>query len=215
MHGSRRVTRFFRRRRTPSTPGAMRRRSAVVLAVLAVAMSLVAVPGAGAVARAEEQSIAADTLAPRTTDCYGRPTRNDCTERIEFPVDGRARVAYVYRPPAAASRPVPMVVVVHGLRQSPRIIDDMAGWTRLARREGFAVTFPLGYWTLPEKYGYQASWNAGTCCGPASERWDDVDDTQTMDAVVVAASAAYRGNGKVYYVGLLQRRDARLPAPVR
>ena len=32
----------------------------------------------------------------------------------------------------------------------------MSGWTKLARREGFAVTFPLGYWSQAEKYGYQA-----------------------------------------------------------
>jgi polyhydroxybutyrate depolymerase len=172
----------------------------MLLAALAVLVSVVAVPGAGAVARAEELSVA-DALAPRTMGCYGRPTRFDCTERIEFPVEGRTRVAYVYRPPAAASRAVPMVVVAHGLRQSPRVIDDMAGWTRLARREGFAVTFPLGYWTQQERYGYQASWNAGTCCGPAGERWDGVDDMQTMEAVVAAAAVAYRSNGKVYFVG--------------
>jgi poly(3-hydroxybutyrate) depolymerase len=176
-------------------------RAAVVVAVLAVALTLVAAPGASRPAHAEETTSVADPAMPRTTGCYGRTTRNDCTERIEFSADGRMRTAYVYRPPAAATRSVPMVVVVHGLRQSPRIIDEMAGWTRLARREGFAVTFPLGYWTEQETYGYQASWNAGTCCGPASDNWMAVDDMATMEALVVAAKAEYPGNGKVYYVG--------------
>jgi polyhydroxybutyrate depolymerase len=201
MPGLPRVLDLRRRWRTSPPRGARGRSGAVVVAVLAVALSLVAVPGWSSEARAEETAAAADVFMPRTTGCYGRATRNDCTERIELSADGRMRAAYVYRPPAAATRTVPMVVVVHGLRQSPRIIDDMAGWTRLARREGFAVTFPLGYWTEPETYGYQASWNAGTCCGPASERWDAVDDTALMEALVEAAATVYPGNGKVYYAG--------------
>lgn len=141
-----------------------------------------------------------DTLAPRTATCSTTVLVN-CTRRIEFPVGATTRTAYVYLPPQAAVRAVPMVVVVHGLRQSPRIIDDMSGWTTLARRGGIALTFPLGYWTQPEKYGFQTSWNAGSCCGPASERWDDVDDLATMDAVVPAAQAVYPSNGRVYYAG--------------
>jgi polyhydroxybutyrate depolymerase len=94
-----------------------------------------------------------------------------------------------------------MIVVAHGLRQSPRIIDDMSGWTKLARQQGFAVTFPLGYWSQPERYGYQAGWNAGSCCGPAGEKRDDVDDMQTMEVTVAVAQNFYPGDGRVYFAG--------------
>lgn len=170
----------------------------IALSIALVALSLLTSSGGRTPARAGEQ--VADPLAPRTAVC-STTVVVDCTRRIEFPVGATTRTAYVYLPPQVAVRPVPMVVVVHGLRQSPRVIDDMTGWTTLARRGGIALTFPLGYWTQPEKYGYQASWNAGSCCGPASERWDDVDDLATMDAVVPAAQAVYPSNGRVYYAG--------------
>jgi len=176
------------------------RRGGTVLAAVVLMTITGAVVSGGPANGARAAGTAVDERAPRTAVCSAT-VRVDCTRRVDFTVGARTRRAYVYIPPAARSRPVPMVVVVHGLRQSPRILDDRSGWTRLARREGFAVTFPLGYWSHPEKYGYQASWNAGTCCGPASQRRDDVDDLRTMDVTVKVAKTMYRGNGRVYYAG--------------
>jgi polyhydroxybutyrate depolymerase len=162
-------------------------------------VALTGAPGT-VVSGAPAAAAVVDERAPRTAVCSAA-VLVDCTRRVVFPVGALTRTAYVYLPPAAATRSVPMVVVAHGLRQSPRIIDDASGWTTLARQEGFAVTLPLGYWTKPEKYGYQASWNAGTCCGPASERWDDIDDMKTMDATVKMAKTVYPSDGRVYFAG--------------
>jgi polyhydroxybutyrate depolymerase len=123
----------------------------------------------------------------------------DCTLRLDFPVGPLNRTAYVYIPPAAARGAVSMVVAVHGLRMTPRSMDDVTGLTRTARREGFAVTYPQGYGERPEPPGYQAGWNGGTCCGPAA--WDGVDDVAMMDATVAAAKTAYPSNGRVYFLG--------------
>ncbi|MCW2635987.1 MAG: hypothetical protein JWQ99_2354 [Blastococcus sp.] len=176
------------------------RRGAIVLAAALLVVLAGTEMSGPAVRGARAAAAALDERAPRTAVCSAA-VPVDCTRRVDFPVGTLTRTAYVYRPPAAATRSVPMVVVAHGLRQSPRVIDDMAGWTTLARREGFAVTFPLGYWTQPEKYGYQASWNAGTCCGPASERWDDVDDLPTMDVTVAVAKTLYPSDGRIYFAG--------------
>ena len=175
-------------------------RAATVLAVvlLVVGVAVAGLPAGMAGGRAAAATV--DERAPRTAVCSAT-VRFDCTSRIDYPVGASTRTAYVYLPPAAATRSVPMVVVTHGLRQSPRVVDDVSGWTTLARREGVAVTFPLGYWTQPERYGYQASFNAGSCCGPASDRWDRIDDMRTMDVTVDVARTVYPSDGRVYFAG--------------
>ena len=151
-----------------SGSGRLLPRLAAVLVVWGLLLVPVAGPGGAQPARADDGTAVAsvDPRAPQTAACSTAVTV-DCTRRLDFRVGRVARSAYVYLPPAAAASAVPMVVVVHGLRMTPRSMDDATGWTALARREGFAVTFPQGYGEKPGPAGYQASWNAGTCCGPA------------------------------------------------
>jgi polyhydroxybutyrate depolymerase len=94
---------------------------------------------------------------------------------------------------------VPLVVAVHGYRQSPRTFDDQIGLTAFARGSGFAVAFPQGYGEQSGSLGYLASWDAGTCCGPAAR--DRVDDMAMMTATVAAAKTVVRTDGRVYYLG--------------
>jgi polyhydroxybutyrate depolymerase len=169
------------------------RRALVVLGLLAAALAPVV--GTAIPARA-----AGDPYAPQTAACSVTVTV-DCTRRLDYPVGGLTRTAYVYIPPAAGQGLVPLVVVVHGLRMSPKSVDEIAGWTRLARSQGFAVALPQGYGAVTNGYGYQASWNARWCCGPAAEPRDDVDDFSMMDATVTIAEAAIPHNGKTFYVG--------------
>lgn len=182
-----------------TTSRSVRAATALVVVLLVVGLAVAGLH-TGTLGGGLAAAATVDERAPRTAVCSAT-VRFDCTRRVDFRVGALTRRVYVYRPATAASRAIPMVVVAHGLRQSPRIIDDMSGWTKLARREGFAVAFPLGYWSRPERYGYQAGWNAGTCCGPASERRDDVDDMLTMEATVDAARTAYPSDGRVYFAG--------------
>jgi poly(3-hydroxybutyrate) depolymerase len=171
--------------------GVFVRRALVVIGLLAgLLVPVVGTPPAQA---------ASDPYAPRTAACSVTVTA-DCTRRIDYPVGTLTRTVYVYLPPAADQGTVPLVVVVHGLRMSPRTVDGVAGWTDLARKQGFAVALPQGYGAVTD-YGYQASWNARWCCGPAAEPRDDVDDFSMMDATVTVAEAAIPHNGKTYYVG--------------
>jgi polyhydroxybutyrate depolymerase len=82
------------------------------------------------------------------------------------------RTALVHRP-ASAGPGSPLVVVLHGARDSAAKIQADSGWDRLADREGFVVAYPEGL---------DATWNAGTCCGRAQER--GVDDVGFLDALV-------------------------------
>lgn len=176
--------------------GARGRCAAIVVAVLALLLPVMPGPAVD-VARADVDTTV-DTRAPRTAVCSADVVE-DCTRRLDFHAGRLPRSAYLYVPPAGPTVPVPMVVVVHGYRMTPRSMDDMAQWTALARREGFAVTFPQGYGDPPATPGYQAGWNAGRCCGPAA--WGGVDDLAMMDATVRAARTAYRSDGRVYFAG--------------
>ena len=75
-----------------------------------------------------------------------------------------------------ASAPAPVVVNFHGLNNSPGIQQFFSQMDRLADREGFVVVYPQGI---------GASFNAGTCCGPANEQGiDDLAFTRTVVADV-------------------------------
>jgi polyhydroxybutyrate depolymerase len=69
------------------------------------------------------------------------------------------------------SRPLPLVVVLHGAFSTAREMEKWSGWSELADREGFIVIYPEGIGIL----GFLQHWNAGHCCGKAVEdNWDDV-----------------------------------------
>jgi polyhydroxybutyrate depolymerase len=141
-----------------------------------------------------------DTWGPDVRRCADAADV-DCLQRIDFVSGGLTRSAHVYLPPQAATRSVPMIVVAHGINLSPRSLDRQSGWTTVARREGFAVTFPQGYTPKPSATSYVSGWNAGWCCGAASEKAENVDDVAAMDATVRTAQTVYPTNGKVYFVG--------------
>ena len=94
------------------------------------------------------------------------------TGTVTVPTADGERTALVHRPPSAGPGS-PLVVVLHGARDSAAKIRAESGWDRLADREGFVVAYPEGL---------DATWNAGTCCGRAQER--GVDDVAFLDALV-------------------------------
>jgi polyhydroxybutyrate depolymerase len=186
-------------RRVPRRVCRRRLHRAAVL-VAASLLTLVVVPGVARPALADQRMSVTpvDVLAPHTAACSA-VRRTDCTTVRNFVAGGLIRRAYVYLPPAAGRGPVPLVVAVHGYRQSPRTFDDQVGLTAFARGSGFAIAFPQGYGEQSGSLGYLASWDAGTCCGPAAR--DRVDDMAMMNATVAAAKTVVRSDGRVYYLG--------------
>jgi polyhydroxybutyrate depolymerase len=86
---------------------------------------------------------------------------------IGTPYDGRMRTFNLYvAPRVPATKPVPLLLVLHGLFLDPATTEATSGLDQVADSEDVAVAYPAGV---------DGSWNAGTCCGPSSgARVDDV-----------------------------------------
>ena len=85
---------------------------------------------------------------------------------------------YFIRPPREPCNPqskLPLLVLIHCYGCTAEI--ELRKYARAADAHGFALAVPEGY---------DSSWNAPHCCGPARER--DLDDVGFIDAVVVHAS---------------------------
>lgn len=96
---------------------------------------------------------------------------------------GRVRDYLVHVPPAASlGRPMPMVLVLHGgmghmqIQATERFYHQPSA----ADQYGYVAVFPNGY--SRHANGHWATWNAGSCCGPAVNA--DSDDVGFIRAVI-------------------------------
>jgi polyhydroxybutyrate depolymerase len=102
----------------------------------------------------------------------------------------RSYVAYVGKDVDASAR-VPLLVNIHGLNNSPALQAAFSQMNPQADKRNLIVVYPQGI---------QASFNAGTCCGPAQQQ--GVDDLGFMRAVVDdAKSKACVDRKRVYAAG--------------
>jgi hypothetical protein len=103
--------------------------------------------------------------------------------------DGRTYV--LHAPTGTATGARPLVIVLHGLYNTWRSLDLASDWSGYGDRHGLLVAYGVGV---------GASWNAGTCCGPAHAR--HVDDVAYLVSVVADMRARYDvDRGRVYVVG--------------
>jgi polyhydroxybutyrate depolymerase len=94
-------------------------------------------------------------------------------------------------------RPVPLVLDFHGWMNDPGQQESLSGFQQLADATGFIVAYPEGY----EGAGTTRSWNAGTCCPPATT--DSIDDVGFARAVVAdIQSQANIDPLRIYATGL-------------
>ncbi len=75
---------------------------------------------------------------------------------------------------------LPLVVAIHGLGGSPEVMAYLSGWPSVVATDRVVVVFPEGW---------EASFNAGECCGPAAEQ--GVDDVSFLDDVIDATASLY------------------------
>jgi polyhydroxybutyrate depolymerase len=95
------------------------------------------------------------------------------------------------------SVPVPLVLDFHGWMNDPSTQQSLSGFAGLSESVGFIVAYPEGY----EGTGTERSWNAGTCCPPATT--DNIDDVGFARAVVAdIESQANVDPLRVYATGL-------------
>lgn len=91
-------------------------------------------------------------------------------------VDGHMRTYTIYIPKTAGGVALPLVVMLHGGYGTGVQAEKAYGWDAIADQYGIAVAYPDGY---------QKSWNAGTCCGPAvTDKIDDVGFIKNLIASI-------------------------------
>lgn len=114
-----------------------------------------------------DTSVGADGPGVRASaGCGGSPRYRAGTQTGSLVVAGRMRSFVVHVPPAQGGRAAPLVVLLHGGLGSGAQLEQGAGFSPIADREGVVAVYPDGL---------NRAWNAGRCCGPpAEENLDDV-----------------------------------------
>jgi len=97
-------------------------------------------------------------------------------------VGGRERSYSLHIPPSySKSRPMPVVLNLHGGGGTPETQRNISEMDETADRKGFVVVYPQGTNRKGKLIpGY--TWNAGTCCGWAEE--NGIDDVAFMEALL-------------------------------
>jgi poly(3-hydroxybutyrate) depolymerase len=139
-------------------------------------------------------TFAALTLAPHRVLAW--PPGDQLGIPIQF--QSVTRQYNVHVPPGYdGSSPVPLVLDFHGWTSSPGAQQSLSGFQQLADAHGFIVAYPQGY----DPAGTRLSWNAGTCCDPASTA--HLDDVGLVRAIVAdIESNANIDPLRVYATGL-------------
>ena len=111
---------------------------------------------------------------------------------VGTPYDGKMRTFNLYvAPRVPAQRPVPLLLVLHGLFVDPATTEATSGLDRVADEQDVAVAYPAGL---------DGSWNAGRCCGPSAAR--RVDDVGFLAHVVdLVATIRPIDRNRVYIAG--------------
>src|SRR5215471_4045453 len=112
--------------------------------------------------------IAAAILAARS--------RRQVARRVErrVAVDHLQRRYVAWLPPQqAANAALPVVLAFHPGYATPEGFEENIALHSAAEADNFIVVYPEGY---------QRSWNAGTCCGPALR--DKIDEKKFVHAIL-------------------------------
>ena len=99
---------------------------------------------------------------------------------VEIESGDRRRSALVHLPPQVVEgRPLPLILAFHGGGGNARHQETYTGMDSLSDQVGFIVVYPNGTGRLGDRL---LTWNAGTCCGYASD--NQVDDVGFVRALV-------------------------------
>jgi len=132
-------------------------------------------------------------------------TANDELYTLDF--GGRTRSYILHLPPTISStKPVPLVVNLHGGGGNAKSALEQTGFNAEADRNGFIVVYPNGT-GAPHPLlnamgrGEYYSWNAGTCCGYAVQH--RVDDVGFIRALIATLERQYPIDRKrIYATGI-------------
>lgn len=98
------------------------------------------------------------------------------------------------------ANPTPLLMSFHGggAHMEYQASDKNYGQISKSDKEGFIVVFPNGYSKLGGKF---ATWNAGTCCGPARDK--NVDDIAFVKQMIANLSGQLNiDKGRIFATGM-------------
>lgn len=121
-------------------------------------------------------------------------------ESVELSFGGRTRYYLLHVPPSARgasgapTKPLPLVVALHGGGGRPERTDEQMGWSKLSDRESFVLVYPAGV---------DHAWNDGREDNPTTTVREGVDDVGFLSAVMddVAARVSI-DKRRVYMTGM-------------
>jgi polyhydroxybutyrate depolymerase len=125
-------------------------------------------------------------------------------DAITLTVGGVTRRYLLFRPPAAAPRP--LVLMLHGTGGSAEFAADETGWAALAADRGFLVAFPDGLPVNPTRppsfLSNPKRWNDGSTRPGDDLHADTVDDVGFLAGVVLDLVApGWADPSRVYLTG--------------
>lgn len=113
-------------------------------------------------------------------------------------VKGALRKYILFTPSGKAKGPRPLVIVLHGGGGNGEQAKEMSSWNYEAQRRGWVVAYPYGSSRPPSN---ALTWNAGQCCGYASE--SGVDDVSFIDRTIEdIAKRTSIDSSRVYVTGM-------------
>jgi polyhydroxybutyrate depolymerase len=118
------------------------------------------------------------------------------TKKYSFDFKGVNReyllhLPFGYKP----SNNYPLLVVLHGFGDHPRLIEQYSGFSRKADKEKFIVAYPYG---SQNKKTQKFSWNGGSCCGEAFNK--KIDDVLFINSLVDKLIKQYNIDSKRVYL---------------
>ncbi|HEX3873483.1 MAG TPA: PHB depolymerase family esterase [Solirubrobacteraceae bacterium] len=145
----------------------MSRRIAAVAGVLAVgigggrALADAPVPVLGSTGPAPTAADPADAPAPAVDPCGAADGGTGGDENVDLTVDGYRRSFRIFVPGRpAGGRALPVLVALHGSKDTGAGIERYSGFSALARRDGFVAAYPNaigGDWAIGDRGGRGAA----------------------------------------------------------
>jgi len=121
--------------------------------------------------------------------------------RNSLNVSGTERDYLVYNPATAASKKLPLMIVLHGGLGNAEIMESATGMNAVADNGQFVVAYPNGTGGRMPFMRDKRTWNAGACCGPAQE--NKVDYVKFIRMMIDDIEGKYAiDNTRIYVVGL-------------
>jgi polyhydroxybutyrate depolymerase len=143
------------------------------------------------------QASTAAGAAPAKTKSSRIMSGGDYNETMK--IDGRDRTFTVHVPPSYdPAKPMPMVVMLHGLSQTGAVLENMIGSNKVADKEGFIAVYPdsVDWFNIPDL----RTWDAGNGLVLPGQHAGDI---QFMGSVISTAKAQLNIDPmRVYMAGL-------------